>query len=46
MHRGGFAAVRKQDQQEQEPGKFRVRLETTGDILTIDEDDIEKVNSI
>lgn len=43
MHRGGFAVVRKEDRQEQEPGKFRVRLEATGDILTVDEDDIEKV---
>lgn len=43
MHRGGFTAVRKLDEQEQEPGKLKVRLEATGEILTVDEDDIEKV---
>lgn len=43
MHRGGFAAVRKEEQQDQEPGKLKVRLEATGEILCVDEDDIEKV---
>lgn len=43
MHRGGFAAVRKEEQLDQEPGKLKVRLEATGEILSVDEDDIEKV---
>lgn len=43
MHRNGFTAVRKELQENQDPGKLRVRLEATGDILTVDEDDVEKV---
>lgn len=43
MHRGGFTPVRRLDEQDQEPGKLKVKLQVTGDILTIDEDDIEKV---
>lgn len=44
MHRGGFAAARKENGP-QEPGKLRIRLEATGDVLNVDEDDIEKVKS-
>lgn len=43
MHRGGFAAARKDNGQPSEPGKIRIRLEATGDILNVDEDDIEMV---
>ncbi|KAJ8953630.1 hypothetical protein NQ314_007235, partial [Rhamnusium bicolor] len=44
MHRGGFAAARKETGQNQEPGKLKIRLDATGDILCVDEDDIEKAN--
>ncbi|CAG9854343.1 unnamed protein product [Phyllotreta striolata] len=44
MHRGGFAAARKESGGEQEPGKTKIRLEATGEILSVDEDDIEKAN--
>lgn len=44
MHRGGFAAARKESEGEQEPGKIKIRLEATGEILCVDEDDIEKVS--
>ncbi|CAH1113986.1 unnamed protein product [Psylliodes chrysocephalus] len=44
MHRGGFAAARKESEGEQEPGKIKIRLEATGEILCVDEDDIEKAN--
>lgn len=43
MHRGGFAAARLENDQNQEPGKVKIRLEATGDILSVDEDDVEKV---
>ncbi|KAJ8980816.1 hypothetical protein NQ317_000548 [Molorchus minor] len=44
MHRGGFAAARRETVENQEPGKLKIRLDATGDILCIDEDDIEKAN--
>ncbi|KAJ8956260.1 hypothetical protein NQ318_014995 [Aromia moschata] len=44
MHRGGFAAARQETDENQEPGKLKVRLEATGDALCVDEDDIEKAN--
>ncbi|KAJ8917233.1 hypothetical protein NQ315_002250 [Exocentrus adspersus] len=43
VHRGGFAAARKETGP-QEPGKLKIRLEATGDLLSVDEDDIEKAN--
>lgn len=45
MHRGGFAAARKESGPNSDPGKIRIRLEQTGDLLSVDEDDIEKVIS-
>lgn len=45
MHRGGFAAARKDTTAKSEPGKLTIRLDQTGDILTVDEDDVEKVGS-
>lgn len=45
MHRGGFAAARK-DNTKTEPGKLTIRLEQTGDVLTVDEDDVEKVRNL
>ncbi|CAH2003073.1 unnamed protein product [Acanthoscelides obtectus] len=44
MHRGGFTAAYKETENSQEPGKLKIRLETTGDVLSVDEDDIEKAN--
>lgn len=44
IHRGGFTAVRRLQNSENEPGKIRVCLEETEDILNVDEDDIEKAN--
>lgn len=45
MHRGGFALARKYGQ-EQDTGKMIVQLEDSGDVLTVDEDDVEKVSYI
>ncbi|CAG9770131.1 unnamed protein product [Ceutorhynchus assimilis] len=44
MHRGGFAAARKEEGSNSEPGKIRIRLEQSGDVLVVDEDDIERAN--
>lgn len=43
MHRGGFAAARRDITAKSEPGKLIIRLDQTGDVLTVDEDDVEKV---
>lgn len=48
MHRGGFALGRKQHQQQHggndvENGKVKLLLDQTGDMIIVDEDDIEKV---
>lgn len=43
MHRGGFAAARKDTTAKTEAGKLVVKLEQTGEILNVDEDDVEKV---
>lgn len=45
MHRTGFALGRKQTINNIEPGKIEIILDQTGDVLTVDEDDIEKVRS-
>lgn len=44
IHRGGFSAVRRLQNLDTDPGKIRVCLEETEDILTVDEDDVEKAN--
>ncbi|XP_057663669.1 unconventional myosin-XVIIIa isoform X1 [Diorhabda carinulata] len=44
MHRGGFAASRREIDADQEPGKVKLRLEATGELLSVDEDDVEKAN--
>ncbi|KAH1011095.1 hypothetical protein HUJ04_000531 [Dendroctonus ponderosae] len=44
MHRGGFAAARKEFDPNSDPGKITIKLEQSGDILLVDEDDIEKAN--
>lgn len=43
MHRGGFALARKQENCDSESGKIKIQLESNGEILTVDEDDVEKV---
>lgn len=43
MHRGGFAAARKDTTTKPEPGKLTIRLEQNGEIMSVDEDDVEKV---
>jgi len=43
MHRGGFAAARREPDSQSEPGKITIRLEHSGEVLVVDEDDIEKV---
>lgn len=43
MHRGGFAAARKDTTTKPEIGKLAIRLEQTGEVLNVDEDDVEKV---
>ncbi|XP_031331784.1 unconventional myosin-XVIIIa isoform X2 [Photinus pyralis] len=44
VHRGGFAAARKDAGSNLETGKLRIRLDEMGDILDVDEDDVEKAN--
>lgn len=44
MHRGGFTAAVKDSTYTKEPGKLRICLEKTKEVLTCDEDDIEKAN--
>nr|XP_015836260.1 PREDICTED: unconventional myosin-XVIIIa [Tribolium castaneum] len=44
MHRGGFTAALKNGENFTEPGKIQVCLEHSKEILTVDEDDIEKAN--
>ncbi|KAF5307416.1 hypothetical protein FQR65_LT06930 [Abscondita terminalis] len=44
VHRGGFAAARKDSSTNLDSGKLRIRLEHSGDILDVDEDDVEKAN--
>lgn len=46
MHRGGFALGRGHADGECEPGKIKILLEQTGDVLSVDEDDIEKVSEL
>ncbi|XP_050552815.1 unconventional myosin-XVIIIa isoform X2 [Spodoptera frugiperda] len=41
-HRGGFTAVMREG--EADPGRAKVRVLQTGEILTVDEDDLEKAN--
>lgn len=43
MHRGGFAAARKDTTTPPDIGKLTIRLEQTGEVLNVDEDDVEKV---
>lgn len=43
MHRGGFAVARKDNTAKPETGKLVVKLEQTDEVLTVDEDDVEKV---
>lgn len=43
MHRGGFAAAKKDTSTGAEAGKLIVKLEQTGEVLNVDEDDVEKV---
>ncbi|XP_066148731.1 unconventional myosin-XVIIIa isoform X2 [Euwallacea fornicatus] len=44
MHRGGFVAARRETDPNSEPGKITIKLEQSGEILVVDEDDIEKAN--
>lgn len=44
MHRSGFTAARKDATTRTEPGKLTIKLEQTGEVLTVDEDDVEKVS--
>lgn len=44
MHRSGFTAARKNAGTRTEPGKLTIKLEQTGEVLTVDEDDVEKVS--
>ncbi|KAF7266682.1 hypothetical protein GWI33_020014 [Rhynchophorus ferrugineus] len=44
VHRGGFAVARKEKYSDGEPGKVKIKLEHNGDVLVVDEDDIEKAN--
>ncbi|XP_061382469.1 unconventional myosin-XVIIIa isoform X3 [Danaus plexippus] len=41
-HRGGFTAVVREG--DAEPGRAKVRVLQTGEIITVDEDDLEKAN--
>lgn len=41
-HRGGFTAVVREG--DAEPGRAKVRVLQTGEIITVDEDDLEKVH--
>ncbi|XP_050299699.1 unconventional myosin-XVIIIa isoform X2 [Anthonomus grandis grandis] len=44
MHRGGFAAARREDDPSPDPGKITIRLDQSGELLVVDEDDIETAN--
>ncbi|CAH1380073.1 unnamed protein product [Tenebrio molitor] len=44
MHRGGFTAAMKDTSGTTDPGKLRICLEQTKEVLTVDEDDVEKAN--
>ncbi|XP_063927434.1 unconventional myosin-XVIIIa isoform X2 [Zophobas morio] len=44
MHRGGFTAAMKDTSGSVDPGKLRICLEQTNEVLTVDEDDVEKAN--
>ncbi|GLV36928.1 Myosin heavy chain-like [Carabus blaptoides fortunei] len=44
VHRGGFTAARSVTGPDAEPGKLKIRLDDTGDVITVDEDDVEKAN--
>lgn len=41
-HRGGFTAVMREG--EADPGRAKVRVLQTGEVITVDEDDLEKVS--
>lgn len=43
MHRDGFASGRKQHGNDVDSGKIKLILDQTGDVIIVDEDDIEKV---
>lgn len=45
VHRGGFSLARKDSSTKLEVGKVRIRLEQNGDLLDVDEDDVEKVRA-
>lgn len=44
MHRGGFTTASKVSDPDIEPGKVKIKIEHSGDVLTVDEDDIEPAN--
>ena len=44
MHRGGFTAAMIDTSGSVDPGKLRICLEQTNEVLTVDEDDVEKAN--
>ncbi|XP_017771630.1 PREDICTED: unconventional myosin-XVIIIa isoform X2 [Nicrophorus vespilloides] len=44
MHRGGFSMARKLIVPDLESGKVRLQIEQTGEVITVDEDDVEKSN--
>ena len=47
IHKGGFASAHLLKSNEALPeGKIKIKLESQGDILEVDEDDIEKVMSV
>lgn len=43
-HRGGFTAVVREG--EADPGRAKVRVLQTGEVIVVDEDDLEKVCNI
>lgn len=44
VHRGGFCAANKLPQSPSDPGKILIKLKHSGEVLSVDEDDIEKSN--
>lgn len=42
-HRGGFTAVVREG--EADPGRTKVRVLQTGEVIVVDEDDLEKVRA-
>ena len=46
VHKGGFASARKLEDQVQDEGRCKVKLDHAGEELEVDEDDVERVSGL